>query len=58
MPSDSYGSSNGPTWMDSLRCSGTETKLSHCQFGNGNAGWGDVDPNVPCNQTGLQCSGR
>ena len=39
-------------------CSGTEAKLAHCQFGNANAGWGDVDPNVSCNQTGLLCSGK
>ena len=57
MPSHNFGSSSGPTWMDSLGCSGTEVKLTHCQFGNGNAGWGDVDPIVSCNQTGLQCSG-
>ena len=58
MPSDNFGSSSGPTWMDSLGCSGTEAKLAHCQFGNSNAGWEDVDPNVPCNQTGLQCLGK
>ncbi|XP_059360804.1 deleted in malignant brain tumors 1 protein [Carassius carassius] len=32
-----FGASDGPIWMDSLRCKGDESNLRKCQFG----GWGN-----------------
>ena len=55
-PSDTYGSSDGPTWMDEIGCDGEELKLSHCGFGESSEKWGDVIE--PCDQTGLQCTGK
>ena len=48
-----YGEGDGLVWMDSVRCSGNETRLANCQF----PGWGEGN----CSHThdaGVMCDSK
>ncbi len=48
-----FGSGNEPTWLDNVRCTGTELRLAHCLH----AGWGREDCSHE-EDAGVVCSGN